>query len=104
MKRINKIIVNSSIQYYSKAWTQRNEIIYKPKVHKNYVINQHKNIKNLIEKGNKPEMIRYLRIYDIDVENCSNSYIRKWNMDALEMHKKTRTEVLRDIHTYFQRS
>jgi len=49
-------------------------------------------------------MRRYLRIYDIDVENCSNSYIRKWNMDALEMHKKTRTEVLRDIHTYFQRS
>ena len=62
------------------------------------------NMKNMIINGNKTEMQKYLRVHTIDVKLCSNSYIKKWNIDAHEMCKKSRNEANCNIRMYFQRS
>ena len=54
--------------------------------------------------SNKTEMQKYLREYAIGVNTCSNSYIKKWNKDVCEMHKKIKSNVTSDIRIYFQRS
>ena len=64
---------------------------------------QHKRIKKLIEKCNKPDMRKYVRIYNIDTEKCSTSYIRKWNIEALELYKKSKVEKISDIRLFFTR-
>ena len=48
------------------------------------------NIENIINIGSKPEMQRYLRMYNINTGTCSNSYICKQNVDVYEIHKKQR--------------
>jgi len=42
-------------------------------------------------------------MHKLDIEKCSNSYIRKWNVAASEIFKKTGKEVLSDIRLFFQR-
>ena len=56
-----------------------------------------------IESSNKPGMQRYLRTYAIEVDKCSNSYIRKWNVNVLEIYKKAEKEEVSDIILFFNR-
>ena len=103
MKNINKILVKYSLTFYSKAWTHRNMILHSPEIYRQFVVEWHKRIIQLIEKCTKPDMRRYLRTYEITVKKCSNSYIRKWNMDAIDMYKKAENEESRDIRLFFSR-
>ena len=56
MRKVNKIIIQQSAQFYSKAWTQRNEMMYNPEVFRTYLLEWYKNIKEMINTGNKPDM------------------------------------------------
>ena len=76
--------------------------MHKPEVYRQFVIDQYKRIKNMIEQGNKPEMRKNLRNYEIVVENFYKAYIRKQNMDTQAMCKKAEKEVLQDIRMYFE--
>ena len=66
MKKINKIIVRSCVKYYSHTWNYRNDILHTPEKYRYYIEEWHKRIKKLIEKCNKPNMRKYMRIYNID--------------------------------------
>jgi len=103
MKKINKIIVKISVQFYSKCWKHRNEIMHSPEIYRKYMEEWYCNLRELIVRGNKPEMHKYLKTYEINVDQCSTSYIRKWNIDASEMYKKASTERLSDIRMFFRR-
>jgi len=103
MKKVNKILVKNSVNFYAKSWKQRNEIMHNPETYRVYVIEWYNKVCEMIEKGNKPDMRRYLETYKLEVEKCSNSYIRKWNIDATDMYKKANTEKLSDIRMFFNR-
>ena len=64
--------------------------MHKPEVYRKFVIEQYNNIKQMIEKGNKPEIRKYLRNYDIIIENCDSACIYKWNVDAQAIDKNTK--------------
>ena len=103
MKKINKILVKCSVTFYSKAWKHRNNIMHNIEAYRQFVIQWHKNVIDLIEKSAKPDMRRYLRTYEINAEKCTNSYIRTWNMKAMAMYKKVQNEESRDIRLFFGR-
>ena len=102
MKDINKIFVKHSVKYYSKAWKHRNDILHSNEVYRKYVIEWNSNLVSMIQTGNKPEMRKYLRTYVIKVDNCTNSYIQKWNVQAYEMYMKAEKEETRDIRMFFR--
>ena len=88
MRKLNKLIVKHSVTFYSKAWMHRNEIIQKAEKFKEYDIEWHKNLVDIIIHGTKLDMRKYIRLYPIDVTKCSNSYKRRWNVTACEMCKR----------------
>ena len=89
------------MEFYSKAWTQRNECFNDKDKYRRYVIEWHKRIINCINEGNRLEMKRYLRSQKIDVEKCDSSYIRLWNVSTLNLMKKTKEEVVHGIRNFF---
>ena len=58
MKEINKIIVNKSVKFYSKAWMHRNEIFHKLEAYRSHVIDWYERLKNEILEGNRPNLRR----------------------------------------------
>ena len=101
MIEVNKIIVRNSVRFYSAAWKQRNDTLHSPENYKMFVTNWYENIIDLINRENRPEMKRYLRQQEIDVQRCDVSYIRHWILGALKMRKITREEKVNDIRRYF---
>ena len=55
----------------------------------------------MIRNINKPDILKYLRLYEIKVKSYSNNYIRKWNLVGKDMHKKTKKEAENNIRMYF---
>ena len=103
MTKLNQIIIKQSVLFYSKAWNHRNEILHTPEKYREYVVEWNERIIQKIELGKKPEMIKYLRAYPLDISRCTNSYIRRWNLAAHEFYKKAKDEVVSDIRNYFNR-
>ena len=101
MKQANKIIARKSVEFYSKAWTNRNECFHDKVKYRNHVVEWHERIVNNINEGNRVEMKRYLRSQKIDVEKCDTSYIRLWNVSTLKLMKKMKDEVVNDIRNFF---
>ena len=60
IRKVNRIIIQQSVQFYSKVWTQRNEIMHNLEVFRTYLLEQQKNIKEMINTRNKPNMRKYL--------------------------------------------
>ena len=56
----------------------------------------------MIRNRNKPDILKYLRLYEIKVKSYSNNYIRKWNLVGKDMHKKTKREAENDIRMHIQ--
>ena len=101
MKQVNRIITQKSMEFYSKAWTQRNECFNDKDKYRCHVIEWHERIVNYINEENRLEMKRYLRSQKIDVEKCNSSYIRLWNISILNLMKKMKEEVVYDIRNFF---
>ena len=54
-----------------------------------------------IESRNRPEMKKYLQAQCLNLENCSSSYIKKWNITTIDIMKRTKKEVVSDIRNFF---
>ena len=53
--------------------------------------------------GNKPEMRRYVRNQELEIEKSITGYIQYWIMTAADMAKKAMKEIENDIRIYFPR-
>ena len=69
---------------------------------KKYVAEWNKRLTQKIEKGNKPEMIKYLRNYPINLDKYITSYIRYKNILVYKLYHNTKYEVVNDIRKYFE--
>ena len=101
MKKINKIIVKNNVIFYSKAWTQRNEVMHSSEKYRNYIIKQYMRIVEAIDKGDKPSMRTYAERQKLDLEKYDTSYIRLLNMSTVKMMKEAKKERVNDIRNYF---
>ena len=61
MHEVNKILVRCSIEFYSKAWKQRNDMLHNPSYYKTYITEWFQKVKQMIEHDNRPALKRYLR-------------------------------------------
>ena len=86
--------------FYAEAWRHRNEVLHEPLKHKSFVIEWCKNIVELINKENRPEMKRCLRAQEINVEKCDNACIRHWNLNTMQMRKTSKEEKVNDIRRF----
>lgn len=66
--------------FCSKLQKQRNEVFHNNENYRKFVIDWHEKLKEKIESENCPEMRKYARKQEIDVEKCNNIYIRLWNI------------------------
>jgi len=80
----------------------RNELLHDEQKYRPYVIEWYKRIKRLIVNGNKPEMKKYLHAQELDVDRCSSSYIRMWNIGAMELMRKVPEERMQDVRMFFR--
>ena len=55
----------------------------------------------MVERDNLPEVLRFVRIQQLDLKRCDSAYIVVWIKSVMQMRKKAKTEVLRDIRQYF---
>jgi hypothetical protein len=101
MKQANKIIARKSVEFYSKAWSNRNECFHDKDRFRSHVVEWYERIVTCINEGNRSEMKRYLRNQQLDVDKCDSSYIQLWNVSILKLMKKTKEEVVGDIRNFF---
>ena len=87
--------------FYSNVWRYRNESFYNPGKYRVHVIEWYNRIDQDIESGNRSEMKKYLCVQRLNLENCSSSYIKKWNITTMDMIKRTKKEVVSDIRIFF---
>ena len=100
MHTINKIIVKSSVMFYSEAWRHRNEMKHKPEAYKEFVKLWYSNVREMIERDNRPEVLRYARMQELDLDRCDSAYIVMWIKTILKMRKKAKKVVLQDIRQF----
>ena len=105
MHTINKVIIKQSVIFYAKAWRHRNEILHDPNFNKEYTIKwyneEFKRVVEIVVEGNKPEMVKYAKANELNIEQCSTSYIRHWILSLRDMWKKAKSERINDIRLYF---
>ena len=102
MHTINRIIVKSSVTFYSEAWKHRNEVRYKPELYKEFVKSWYRNVCEMVEKDNRPEVTRFVKRQELDLNNCDSAYIVEWIKKVMHMRKKAKKEVLSNIRQYFE--
>ena len=61
IKSIHKIVVKQCVAFYSKAWSQRNEVFHDSENFRKFVIEWHTPLKENIEHENRPEMRNCVR-------------------------------------------
>ena len=88
MKKLNKINVKYGVIFYSKPWIHRNEIVHDDEKFREFVIDWHKRIVSDIEKGNKLNMRRHMRLQKLDVKKCDMKHIKLWNESTMKMSKQ----------------
>jgi len=102
MKQVNRIIVRKSVEFYSRAWKNHNEILHDKQRYRQYMIEWYERIKSKIRNRNEPEIKKYLRAQELEVNRCS-SYIRTWNMGAIQLIRKVPEKKMQNIRTFFRR-
>jgi len=61
VSQINKIIVKQSVLFYAEAWKNRNDIMHNKDNYRTFVIDLYNKVIALIERDNRPKMLKYLR-------------------------------------------
>ena len=100
MHTLNKIIVQHSIKFYSKAWNHRNEVKHNPQKYKEFMRNWYENVIEMVQHENRPELSKYVRMQSINVDQCDAAYVVMWIKSVMAMKKKTKQEVINDIRRY----
>ena len=80
----------------------RNKLLHDKQKYRLYIIEWYERIKRSIVNGNKPKMKKYLHAQELDVDRYSSSYIRMWNMGAMELMRKVPEERMQDIRIFFR--
>ena len=75
--QINKIIVKQSVLFYAEAWKNRNDIMHNQDNYRTFVIDWYNKVVALIERDNRPEMLKYLRAQRLNVDRCDSAYIHQ---------------------------
>ena len=101
MKEINRILVRQSVEYYSEAWKQRNDLLHDPNYYKQYIVDWYNNVKNMITNEERMQVQTYLRTQPVDVNCCDASYIKSWILGILQMRKIVKESKRNDIRKYF---
>ena len=71
MHNTNKVIARHSVKFYAKAWQHRNDVMHDPVKHRSFVIDWYEQIKDLILAEKSPDIKKYLRSQELDVEECA---------------------------------
>ena len=71
MHAINKIIMKSSVTFYSEVWRHRNEVKYKSESYKEFVKSWYSNVRYMVERDNRPEVLRFVRMEQLDLEDAT---------------------------------
>ena len=102
MHTLNKIIVNHSVKFYSKAWKNRNKVRHNPIKYKEFVKDWYQKVVEMVENDNRPELNKYVRMQQIDVNQCNAAYVILWIREVFKLRKKTTKEVVNDIRRYMR--
>ena len=62
MHTLNKIIVNHSVKFYSKAQKNRNEVRHDPIKCKEFVKDWYQKVVEMVKNDNRPELNKYVRM------------------------------------------
>ena len=76
MHTINKMIIKHSVKFYSEAWRHRNEIRHDPVKYKEFIIKWYHNVNEMIKEDNRPEVLKYARMQQLDLDQTEVAYIR----------------------------
>ena len=101
MYTLNKLIIKQSVIFYLEALRQRNKVRQDPKKYREFIHNQYKNVKEVIEKDNRLEVLKYVRIQELNLEHCNVAYIQQWIIGILNMRRIVTEEKSNDIRRYF---
>ena len=93
LKRINKIIVKQSNLFYSQVWQHRNDMSYNPQKCKEHVKMWHENVVQKVENSDKPEIKRWVRMQQLDLERCDSGHMQHWNIQTMYILSKARSEI-----------
>ena len=75
--------------------------MHDPDKYRSFVIKQYKKVVESIERDNRPQMYKYLRVQRINVDQCDGVYIRYWILSVMKIKKITEIEKLNDIRRFF---
>ena len=85
MHTINKMIIKHSVKFYSEAWRHRNKIRHDPVKYKEFIIKWYHNVNEMIKEDNRPEVLKYARMQQLDLDQTEVAYIRQWIIGVMNM-------------------
>ena len=94
IKQMSKVIVRKSVEFYSKVQNYRNECFHNENKCRKRIANQCENIANKINKVNRLEMKKHLRVEKLDVNKCDVSCAQLQNVTTTDLMKKREEEVV----------
>ena len=97
MHAANKLIIKRSVEFYSKAWKHRCDVSHGANKCKEFVHNQHKNVKEKIEKEHKPKVVEHVRMQEIDLEQCDVAHAWQQTLGVLNIRKIAKEEKRNDV-------
>ena len=75
MYTVNKVIIKKSVTFYSEVQKYRCEVQHNPSKYKEFVYNWYKNVKEMVENENRPEVKKYVRMQEINLEQYDIAYV-----------------------------
>ena len=100
MHTLNKLILKQSITFYLEAQRHRNEVRHDPGKYREFIHNQYKNVKEMIEKDNRPEVLKNIRMQELNLEQYNVTYVQQWIVGILNMRRIAIEEKSNDIRRY----
>ena len=85
----NKIIVKHCLKYYWICWLDRNEIANNKIIQRDRVIRWYKNERELVINSKYPQVVKYTKDNEINVNNKSNEYIKRWIFILKEIRRQS---------------
>ena len=96
------MIIKHSVKFYSEVWRHRNEIRHDPVKYKEFIIKWYHNVNEMIKEDNRPEVLKYARMQQLDFDQTEVAYIRQWIIGVMNMRKLAKVEKRNDIRQYFR--
>ena len=98
---INKIIVKKSVEFYAKCWDHRNSCLNESETKRKMVMDWHENEKREALNGEYPQVARYVRECDENMERRSTEYMQRWIRSLNVIKKRTEKHEKNDLRRFF---